>query len=85
MAAVLVFCFVVFSYLVVGGPIFETNDDIGFAMFCSGVAYVDKPDDHLMFIHYFLGRGLAFLYGLSPTIPWYGLLLLFAHRSAMLV
>jgi len=52
-------------------------------MLSAGVGFVDKPDEHLPFSHYLIGKALSWLNSVSPSLPWYSLYLLFAQFSAM--
>lgn len=64
-----------FAYIVCGGPVFETNDDVGMAMISSGNCIVDRPDEHLVYSSFVLGKLLNIAYGVTQQIPWYGLML----------
>jgi hypothetical protein len=66
--------FIVGSYTLFGLPIYDTNDDVGMSMISAGVGFVDRPDEHLMFMHFALGKLLNLLYSALPAVPWYGLL-----------
>jgi|AGTN01.2.fsa_nt_gi hypothetical protein len=57
----------------VGTPFFETNDDFTMMAITSGTAYVDKPDEHIIFSHIFIGMLLKQLYTAMPAVPWYGI------------
>lgn len=50
-------------------PSFETNDDIVFAEFGSGLRGVKDP--HLVFQNYILGLIYRFLYQVTGRLPWY--------------
>ena len=50
-------------------PSFETNDDIVFAEFGSGLRGV--KDAHLVFQNYILGLIYRFLYQVTGRLPWY--------------
>lgn len=50
-------------------PSFETNDDIVFAEFGSGLRGVKTP--HLIFQNYFLGIIYRILYEITGRLPWY--------------
>ena len=50
-------------------PSFETNDDIVFAEFGSGLRGVKTP--HLIFQNYFLGIIYQILYQITGRMPWY--------------
>lgn len=82
---ILVAAFIAFVYILCGGPVFETNDDVGMAMIASGVGFCDQPDDHLHFTHYLVGRLLNTLYRANANLPWYGLFLLAAQVLSMTV
>jgi hypothetical protein len=49
---------------------FEENDDVSMCLIASG-AYTGTPEPHLIFIHYFYGLILAFLYKAFNGIEWY--------------
>ena len=41
----------------------------------AGRAFVDRPDEHLVFSNVLVGRPLKALYEFAPRVPWYGSLL----------
>lgn len=84
-SAILVVAFIAFVYLLCGGPVFETNDDVGMAMIAAGVGFCDQPNDHLHFMHYLVGRLLNTLYRANADLPWYGLFLLAAQVVSLTV
>lgn len=57
---------------------FGTNDDVFMLLYSSG-ALINEPSQFLIFIHYFLGLFLKYLYTASDVISWYTLLLYLAH------
>jgi hypothetical protein len=59
--------------LVFFNPVYETNDDVVMNLIAAGVAVVDHPDEHLLFINVVLGWPLSRLYMLAPGVPWYGI------------
>jgi hypothetical protein len=65
--------FVALSFALVGLPQFETNDDFTMMAIVSGTAFLDRPDEHMLFSHVFLGMLLKQLYLAVPNIPWYGI------------
>lgn len=65
--------FVALSFLLVGRPYYDTTDDQTMAAIASGTCFVDRPDEHLIYSHVYLGLLLKHLYEIAPTIPWYGL------------
>ena len=56
-------------------PRYETNDDAGMNAIAAGRAFVDRPDEHLVFSNVLVGRPLKALYEFAPRVPWYGSLL----------
>ena len=55
-------------------PIFFNNDDIFLNQLVSG-EYTGNPESHLVHIGYLSSLFISFLYGVMPTVPWYGLYL----------
>lgn len=51
---------------------YDSGDDEAMASIANG-SYGENYS-HLVFINILIGKGLVFLYGLAPTIPWYGLI-----------
>ena len=80
---VLVCVFVVLIYAGIGLPYYPINDDILMSMVSSGVGFVDSPDDHLIYTHFWIGRFLNNLYHIAPAIPWYGLYLIASQIAAI--
>ena len=56
-----------------GDPLFATNDDFRMRLIVSG-RYSGVPNQQTVFLHIVLGKTLAFLYSVSPSTEWYGLL-----------
>jgi hypothetical protein len=72
--------------LVLFTPRYETNDDVMMNLIAAGQAFVDGPDEHLLFINVLLGLPLRWLYAHAPNVPWYGigqLAALFAAATAL--
>lgn len=63
-------------YIVVGLPMFETNDDTWMAAISSGVGVVDRPDEHILWSNFLVGLALKSLNTIAPGFPWYGTYLL---------
>lgn len=53
---------------------FENNDDVGLMLMVSGRALSPVPTGWIYWIHPLLSHALAWLYGVSGNIPWYGLM-----------
>lgn len=77
--------FVALVYLVTGGPVYETVDDVNFGMLVGGFGLVDKPDYHIYFSHFLIGKMLAFLHGLSQKTPWYAIYIVTCQIISMTV
>lgn len=73
---VTVLAFVGLIYAGIGLPSYPINDDILMSMVASGVGFLDVPDDHLIYTHFWIGQLLNHLYIMAPAIPWYGLYLI---------
>lgn len=56
-------------------PVYFTNDDLVLNLLSAGVGVTDVPDEHLLFTHIWIGKLLATLYGVLPSVPWYPLYL----------
>lgn len=80
-----VVCFIAGVYTICGGPLFETNDDIGLSMIIAGIGFADRPDDHLHYSHFLVGRVLNALYTFNRSVPWYGVYLLLAQVVSLAV
>ncbi len=66
-------------------PIFETNDDTAMMGIVSGITY-GHPSPHIVFSNVLIGKTLAALYELGPSIPWYGVYLyIFQALAAFLI
>lgn len=79
-----VFFFVCLAYITTGGPIFETNDAV-MSTISAGVGFVDRPDEHLQFIHFLFGKILNALYTWTQSVQWYGLSMVAGQLLAMTV
>lgn len=62
-----------------------TNDDTLMDWRARGLAYADRPDPHLLFMHIFLGRLLAGLSSLIAGVSWYRVQMVGAQFAASLV
>ncbi len=60
-------------FLLVGSPIWATNDDVGMSWRAEGLTYASEPSEDLLFIHYLYGRLLRTLYLWNADLPWYAL------------
>lgn len=60
-------------FLLVGHPIWGTNDDAGMSTVAAGVLIAPEPSSHLLFINHWYGWFISRLYTWHPGIPWYGL------------
>lgn len=60
------------------GICFETNDDKFIAEILSG-AITGEPEEHAVYLNYFLSGFLALLYRITTSIPWYGIMLVLSH------
>lgn len=60
------------------GICFETNDDKFIAEILSG-AITGEPEEHAVYLNYFLSGFLALLYRITTSIPWYGIMLVLFH------
>lgn len=58
--------------LLIFRPAFETNDDMGIALFVNGAK--GTYDAHLVYSNYLLGLILSVLYQFTGGLPWYSLL-----------
>lgn len=76
--------FVVLAYIATGGPIFETNDAV-MSTISAGIGFVDRPDEHLQFIHFFFGKILNALYTWTQSVQWYGVGMVAGQVVAMTV
>ncbi len=85
LAVLLVFSFLALSFAACGTPKFETNDDVVMSMIASGVGFVDKPNDHLLYSHFLVGRLLNSLYRLNGALPWYAIYLLTSNIISIAV
>jgi hypothetical protein len=79
-------CFAALSMAILFGlvfaifePGFDTNDDAVMNMIVAGKGYGLVPDEHIVFSNVIIGFGLAHLYTLWPSVPWYGSYLLAVH------
>lgn len=66
-------------------PYFTTPSDEIMNMIASGVGILKRPDDHLLYTHFFIGRILQWLYSNYDSIPWYGLYMVGVQFAANLV
>jgi hypothetical protein len=80
-----VVAFVLLSYALLGGPVYETSDDVGMSMVSAGLGFAERPDDHLLYTSFIIGRCLNAIYSISPDLPWYALYLLASQTLAMVV
>lgn len=85
LAALTVFFFLGLSFLVCGRPKFETNDDVVLSMLVAGVGFVDKPEHHMLYSHYWIGRALCWLYSLNSDFSWYSIYLFAAQVLSMTI
>lgn len=81
----LVSLFVTSCYWLIGFPYFETNDDVAMATIATGTAFLDRPEEHLLFGHAYLGLLLKQLYSILPAVPWYGIFQATAVYISMIV
>lgn len=59
---------------------YKQNDDVFMSWIASGVGVPSGlPNEHLVFIHYYIGIFLSNMYLLLPNIEWYSLLLVLIH------
>lgn len=81
--AVLLNAVIFASLMIIFWPSYETNDDIGLALFVNGArgAY----DAHFIYSNYVLGCILAGLYRVSDAVPWYAVLQYFVLFSSFTV
>ena len=70
--------------LLYGRPIFAINDDLGLYNVLTG-AYTKKPNAYVSFMEYPLSWGLAMLYRIWNSVPWYGIFLEGAILTCALV
>ncbi len=63
-------------------PHYETNDDATMNLIAGGLAFADRPDEHLLFTNVLVGLPLKWLYGRAPAFPWYGAYQLTALAAA---
>ncbi len=54
-------------------PHYETNDDVTMNLIAAGLAFADRPDEHLVFTNVVIGLPLKWLYLAAPRVPWYGI------------
>jgi len=54
------------------------------SMLASGVGFVDQPNEHLLYSHYLIGKGLAWLYSQAPAVAWYSVYLFSAQCLSMI-
>lgn len=66
-------------YITCGLPIYETNDDTVMSMLCGGAGFSSRPDEHILYTHYWVGLLLKHLYSLKSDFCWYGAYLLLAQ------
>lgn len=81
----LVTLFVALCYGLIGLPYYETNDDMAMTAIVSGGAFLEHPDEHMLFSHVYLGLVLKQLYLAMPAVPWYGILQTAAIFISMIV
>lgn len=84
-AGLIVVFFLAVSFLACGRPKFETNDDVVLSMLVAGVGFVDKPEHHILYSHYWIGRALCWLYSLTSVLSWYSLYLFAVQVMSMIV
>lgn len=65
------------------GFYFESNDDQQMALIFDG-RMSTRPESNLFFWHIFTGNLLSAFYQLSPSVPWYGLLMYFFLWCSMI-
>ncbi len=53
-------------------PRYQTNDDATMNLIAAGLAFADRPDEHLLYTNVLIGLPLKWLYEHAPTFPWYG-------------
>jgi len=63
-------------------PSYQTNDDPAMSLYGAGVAIREAPDEHLLFMHVWIGWLLKWLYTTYQDVPWYALLLYAAFAFA---
>ena len=63
---------------------YEENDDVIMCLIASG-AYFDAPDAHLVFINFFFGKFLVFLYTLFSDFEWYTFIFVLIHVLSLTV
>src|SRR5262245_23296250 len=61
--------FVFLAYITTSGPIFETNDAV-MSTISAGIGFIDRPDEHLQFIHFLFGKVLNALYTWTQSVQW---------------
>lgn len=54
-------------------PQYDTNDDTSMNLIAAGRAFVDHPDEHLVYTNVLIGFVLKWLYEAAPRTPWYGI------------
>lgn len=69
-------------FVFIGQPVFGSNDDPGMAMTAAGVFGDPSPD--ILFMHYFYGYVLVFLYRYLPFLPWHSLFLILFLAVSMI-
>lgn len=82
-ASVLVIAFLALSYLICGRPKYETNDDVVMSMLSTGIGFVDKPNEHLLYTNYLIGQILVWLNEHSRSLAWYSTYLFVSECIAM--
>ena len=74
--------FLLFFYIVLFKPRFETNDDNSLSRIISGFSGENEP--HMIFVNYVVGVFLKCLYRMNQSIPWYDLFQLFVCVSSLM-
>lgn len=81
----LVVMFVAVCYAAGGAPIFETNDDVYMCLLSAGKSVSSRPDEHLSYIHFAVGKFLVLLNSINADVPWYAITFLSVQVVSMTV
>lgn len=79
LALVLVSLLYTIYFLLIGKPVFGSNDDIGIQMILSGVWAAPEPSVDALYANYLLGHLIVPLFKAFPDRPWYVYFLLSAQ------
>ena len=63
-------------------PKFQTNDDACINMIACGAGICDRPEPHLLYINFLIGKLLEWLYHEYPDAPWYRLFMITSQFGA---